>query len=54
MYKERAAELQKDWETNPRWKGIKRPYSAEDVIRLRGSLDIEYTLAERRRKTYGN
>lgn len=47
MYKERAAELQKDWETNPRWKGIKRPYSAEDVIRLRGSIDIEYTLAKR-------
>ncbi len=46
MYKERAAELQKDWETNPRWKGIKRPYSAEDVIRLRGSIDIEYTLAK--------
>lgn len=47
MYKERAAELQKDWETNPRWKGIKRPYSAENVIRLRGSIDIEYTLAKR-------
>ena len=47
MYKERAAELQKDWETNPRWKGIKRPYSAEDVIRLRGSIDIEYTLARK-------
>ena len=47
MYKERAAELQKDWETNPRWRGIKRPYSAEDVIRLRGSIDIEYTLAKR-------
>ncbi|HLR42348.1 MAG TPA: isocitrate lyase [Pseudogracilibacillus sp.] len=47
IYKERAAELQKDWDTNPRWKGITRPYSAEDVIRLRGSLDIEYTLADR-------
>ncbi|MBI5784841.1 MAG: isocitrate lyase, partial [Rhodocyclales bacterium] len=30
---------------NPRWKGIKRPYSAEDVIRLRGSLPVEHTLA---------
>src|SRR5699024_11041965 len=41
-----AAALQKDWETNPRWKGITRPYSAEDVIRLRGSIDIDYTLAD--------
>lgn len=47
MYKERAAALQKDWETNPRWKGITRPYSAEDVIRLRGSIDIEHTFADR-------
>src|SRR5699024_3582626 len=46
MFKERAKELQKDWDTNPRWKGIKRPYSAEDVIRLRGSIDIEYTFAD--------
>jgi len=45
MFKERAKELQKDWDTNTRWKGIKRPYSAEDVIRLRGSIDIEYTFA---------
>jgi isocitrate lyase len=30
-----------------RWKGVTRPYSAEDVIRLRGSIDIEYTLARR-------
>ena len=47
MYKERAAALQKDWETNPRWEGITRPYSAEDVIRLRGSIDIEHSLADR-------
>src|SRR5699024_3065123 len=45
MFKERAKALQKDWDTNPRWKGIKRPYAAEDVIRLRGSIDIEYTFA---------
>ena len=30
--------LQKEWDTNPRWKGIKRGYTAEDVVRLRGSL----------------
>lgn len=47
MYKERAAALQRDWETNPRWEGITRPYSAEDVIRLRGSIDIEHTFADR-------
>ncbi len=39
--------LQKDWDTNPRWKGVKRGYSAADVIRLRGSLPIEHTLARR-------
>lgn len=42
-----AKKLQQDWDTNPRWKGIKRGYTAEDVIRLRGSLQIEYTLAKR-------
>lgn len=47
MFKERVAALQKDWEENPRWKGVKRPYSAEDVIRLRGSIDIDYTFAQR-------
>ena len=46
-FEERVAALKKDWEENPRWKGIKRPYTAEEVIRLRGSIDIEYTLAER-------
>lgn len=44
---QQIAELEKDWSTNPRWKGITRPYSAEDVVRLRGSLQIEYTLATR-------
>ena len=39
-------ELERTWEA-PRWHGIKRDYSAEDVIRLRGSLKIEYTLAHR-------
>ena len=47
MYLERAEQLQKEWEMDERWKGVKRDYSAEDVIRLRGSLDIKYTLAER-------
>lgn len=47
MYQERAKALQKEWETNSRWEGVKREYSAEDVIRLSGSVDIEYTLASR-------
>jgi len=39
------AELEKHWANDSRWDGIARPYSAADVIRLRGSLKIEYTLA---------
>ncbi len=44
---QQIAELEKDWAENPRWKGIKRGYSAADVVRLRGSFPIEYTLARR-------
>ncbi|PLP97731.1 isocitrate lyase [Cupriavidus pauculus] len=39
--------LQKDWDTNPRWKGVQRHYTAEDVVKLRGSVQIEHTLARR-------
>lgn len=39
--------LETEWAENPRWKGVKRGYSAEDVVRLRGSLQPEYTLARR-------
>jgi isocitrate lyase len=42
-----AANLRHEWETNPRWAGIERTYSAEDVIRLRGSVQEEFTLARR-------
>ncbi len=42
-----AARLKKDWSDNPRWHGIRRGYTAEDVVRLRGSLAIEHTLARR-------
>jgi len=41
------AALEKDWATNPRWKNVKRGYSAADVVRLRGSVQIEHTLAKR-------
>ena len=40
-----AAQLAKSWKTDPRWNGIQRPYTPEDVVRLRGTLPIEYTLA---------
>ena len=39
--------LEQDWAQNPRWSGVKRGYAAEDVVRLRGSLAIEHTLAKR-------
>jgi isocitrate lyase len=44
---QQAAALDKDWAQNPRWKGVKRSYSAADVVRLRGSLTIEHTIAKR-------
>ena len=40
-----AEQLRKDWQTNVRWKGVERPYKPEDVIRLRGSVHIEHSLA---------
>ncbi|MDS9471286.1 isocitrate lyase [Sporosarcina pasteurii] len=45
--KEQAKQLEEMWATDPRWKGIKRNYSGEDVVKLRGSLQIEYTLAQK-------
>ena len=42
-----VAALKKDWAENPRWRGIRRDYGAEDVVRLRGSVRIEHTLARR-------
>ncbi len=42
-----AAELQEIWDTDPRWDGVERTYTAEDVVRLRGSLREESTLARR-------
>ena len=41
------ADLQHKWDTYPRWFGITRPYTPEDVDRLRGSLQVEHTLARR-------
>lgn len=42
-----AAPLQENWESDPRWNGIERPYTAEEVVRLRGSLREDHTLAAR-------
>ncbi len=43
---EQIRAIENDWAENPRWEGIERPYSAEDVLRLRGSVKIEHTLAK--------
>jgi len=42
---DQVKQLNDDWKKNPRWKNIKRRYKAEDVVRLRGSLLPEYTIA---------
>ncbi|MGH2597221.1 MAG: isocitrate lyase/phosphoenolpyruvate mutase family protein, partial [Actinomycetota bacterium] len=39
-----AEALELEWTTDPRWNGIERPYSGEDVVRLRGSVRVEHTL----------
>src|SRR5450755_2455258 len=44
---QQAATLEKEWATSSRWKGITRTYSAADVVRLRGSVAVEHTLARR-------
>ena len=43
---EQIKALEQDWATNPRWKNVKRGYTAADVVRLRGSVKVEYTLAK--------
>ena len=40
-----ADQLRRDWADSPRWAGITRPYAAEEVVRLRGSVQVEHTLA---------
>ena len=41
-----AKEIRKEWETNPRWKNVKRDYTPEDVVKLSGSVNIEHSLAK--------
>ncbi|MEJ8804034.1 isocitrate lyase [Pontibacter sp. H249] len=43
--KDRIQKIERDWIENPRWAGIKRPYSADEVVKLQGSVQIEHTLA---------
>ena len=42
---EQASQLRSQWQEDPRWADVERTYSAEDVIRLRGSVHEEHTLA---------
>jgi isocitrate lyase len=42
-----ADQLKLDWANNPRWAGVKRPYTAEDVVRMRGTVYVEHTIAKR-------
>ena len=43
---QQAKALAKSWESEPRWQGVERPYTAEQVVRLRSSFQIEYTIAQ--------
>ena len=43
---EHLQQLEKEWLESPRWNGIKRPYSAEKVLKLRGSYKLDYTIAK--------
>src|SRR6516162_2939193 len=47
MISQHVNDLTESWEIDARWKGIQRPYAAADVVRLQGSVPIEYTLARR-------
>lgn len=47
QFEQQAETLRQQWANEERWQGISRPYSAEDVLKLRGSIRIQHTLAER-------
>ena len=49
-----ANEIDAAWRSDPRWSGIQRPYSGEDVVRLRGTIAIEHSLARRGAQTLWN
>ena len=45
LRRDQISRMESEWAHSPRWKGIERNYSAEDVVKLRGTVQIEYTLA---------
>ena len=45
-FKKQVEDLEQDWVNNNRWNGVKRDYSAEDVVRLRGSILPQYSIAD--------
>nr|WP_096436377.1 isocitrate lyase [Alteribacter populi] len=47
MMNQNVEKVDQEWKTNTRWHGVERPYTAEDVEKLKGSISIEYTLARR-------
>ena len=46
-FEQRAQAIQDDWDTNPRWKNVKRDYTAQEVVRLQGSFTVEQTIARK-------
>jgi isocitrate lyase len=46
VFPDELEDLQREWEKDPRWKGIVRPYTAEEVLKLRGTLKIDYSYAQ--------
>lgn len=44
---ERISVIQQDWDNNPRWENVERPYSAQDVVNLQGTVKVEHSLAQR-------
>lgn len=46
MYEQSTLEIEQEWQTSPRWRGIRRNYTAAEVARLRGSVRVEHTLAD--------
>jgi isocitrate lyase len=49
---EQAQAIQRDWDENPRWAGVHRPYSADDVVRLRGSVAPQHPIAQSRAEKF--
>ncbi len=45
LRRDQISRMESEWAHSPRWKGIERNYSAEDVVKLRGTVQVEYTLA---------